>query len=214
MRLSVYVFSIVLVHAIGHNTENDTSGHFIENQTFNSYSLFEEENRLLINEFHPSPLFSPQCESCNSTNLTIVIDNIPLVNRRMNTVFKLERPLAVNTKEATKPTNDDSLRAYKTVTRRDPRDARYHRNKSKAEQPMRVLMLHPIYAGSHEMSLRTLGEVLARAGHFVTQLRLKSSIMLPVNRSFSDPDEDGTTVTPRLGSMEVITIGLDNRNLR
>ncbi|MPD05439.1 hypothetical protein E2C01_101183 [Portunus trituberculatus] len=39
----------------------------------------------------------------------------------------------------------------------------------------RVLILHPIYAGSHELTLRRFGEELVKRGHEVTQVRWRSS---------------------------------------
>ena len=35
----------------------------------------------------------------------------------------------------------------------------------------RILILHPIYAGSHELGIRRIGEFLSKKGHSVTQLR-------------------------------------------
>ena len=34
-----------------------------------------------------------------------------------------------------------------------------------------VLILHPVYAGSHELTLRVLGEQMVARGHRVTQIR-------------------------------------------
>ena len=34
-----------------------------------------------------------------------------------------------------------------------------------------VLILHPVYAGSHELTLRVLGEQMVARGHTVTQIR-------------------------------------------
>ena len=34
-----------------------------------------------------------------------------------------------------------------------------------------VLILHPVYAGSHELTLRVLGEQMVARGHNVTQIR-------------------------------------------
>ena len=34
-----------------------------------------------------------------------------------------------------------------------------------------VLILHPVYAGSHELTLRVLGEQMVARGHIVTQIR-------------------------------------------
>ena len=103
----------------------------------------------------------------------------------------------------------DRTKLYKKKTIRN----QLTKDDAEPRDEMRVLMLHPIYAGSHEMTLRTLGEELAKLGHFVTQLRLKSSIMLPVNRSFSKINSrnyHGNSV----GNMEVITISPDNSDMR
>lgn len=60
-----------------------------------------------------------------------------------------------------------------------------------------ILILHPIYAGSHELILRKFGEELVSRGHRVTQVRWKSSKTQPVN-----------------STVEVITLSVDNQDLR
>ena len=47
----------------------------------------------------------------------------------------------------------------------------------------RVLILHPIYAGSHELVCRRLGEELIKKGHSVTQLRWKYFNMKKIDTS-------------------------------
>ena len=45
---------------------------------------------------------------------------------------------------------------------------------SSANAPYKILILHPIYPGSHERVLRDFGEHLAKErGHEVTQLRIR-----------------------------------------
>ncbi|XP_063590547.1 uncharacterized protein LOC134767479 [Penaeus indicus] len=60
-----------------------------------------------------------------------------------------------------------------------------------------VLILHPIYAGSHELTLRKFGEKLVERGHRVTQLRWRSTKTRAVN-----------------SSVQVITLNPDNHDLR
>ncbi|XP_068228919.1 UDP-glucuronosyltransferase 1A8-like isoform X1 [Palaemon carinicauda] len=60
-----------------------------------------------------------------------------------------------------------------------------------------ILILHPIYAGSHELTLRRFGEELVKRGHKVTQVRWKSSKTLEVN-----------------STVEVLTLRPDNHDLR
>lgn len=62
---------------------------------------------------------------------------------------------------------------------------------------IRVLILHPIYAGSHELTLRKFGEELMSRGHQVTQVRWRSSKTRQVN-------------TP----VQVITLSPNNSDLR
>ena len=62
----------------------------------------------------------------------------------------------------------------------------------------RVLILHPIYAGSHELVLRKMGELLEeKEGHEVTQVRWKYHNMRDVN-----------------STVEVITMAVNNENQR
>ncbi|XP_043204055.1 UDP-glucuronosyltransferase 1A9-like [Amphibalanus amphitrite] len=44
-----------------------------------------------------------------------------------------------------------------------------------------VLILHPVYAGSHELTLRVLGEQMVARGHNVTQIRFLSRKSKPVD---------------------------------
>ncbi|CAL4090222.1 unnamed protein product, partial [Meganyctiphanes norvegica] len=61
----------------------------------------------------------------------------------------------------------------------------------------KVLILHPIYAGSHELTLRNLGESLVERGWSVTQVRWRSTKTREVN-----------------SKVEVITLSPDNRDRR
>ncbi|XP_069186025.1 UDP-glucuronosyltransferase 2B1 isoform X2 [Procambarus clarkii] len=65
------------------------------------------------------------------------------------------------------------------------------------DQGAKILVLHPIYAGSHELTLRRFGEELVKRGHQVTQVRWRSSKTREVN-----------------STVEVITLSPDNRDLR
>ncbi|KAK3866765.1 hypothetical protein Pcinc_027723 [Petrolisthes cinctipes] len=60
-----------------------------------------------------------------------------------------------------------------------------------------VLILHPIFSGSHERVVRGVGEVLAKRGHQVTQIRWRSSLTQEVN-----------------SSVKIITLSPDNSDLR
>ncbi|KAK7084808.1 hypothetical protein SK128_006603, partial [Halocaridina rubra] len=60
-----------------------------------------------------------------------------------------------------------------------------------------ILILHPIYAGSHELTLRKFGEELVKRGHKVTQLRWKS-----------------TKTQEVISTVEVLTLRPDNHDLR
>ena len=61
----------------------------------------------------------------------------------------------------------------------------------------RVLILHPIYAGSHELTLRRFGEELVKRGHEVTQVRWRSSKTRQVT-----------------SSVQVMTLSPNNSDLR
>lgn len=75
--------------------------------------------------------------------------------------------------------------------------AHAHREPQERTEGANVLILHPIYAGSHELTLRKFGEKLVERGHRVTQLRWRSSKTRPVS-----------------SSVEVITLSPDNHDLR
>lgn len=95
------------------------------------------------------------------------------------------------------------------------------------QSPARVLILHPIYAGSHEVVLRELGLELVRRGHFVTQLRWKSDHSpIDVKRQTAREDSYTPGLNSTIGleeinsyrnstnSMKIITVSPDNSNLR
>ncbi|XP_042212020.1 UDP-glucuronosyltransferase 1A9-like [Homarus americanus] len=73
----------------------------------------------------------------------------------------------------------------------------HHRDPARGNEGANILILHPIYAGSHELTLRRFGEDLVKRGHRITQIRWRSSKTQEVN----------TTV-------DVITLSADNRDLR
>ena len=66
-----------------------------------------------------------------------------------------------------------------------------------SENNAKILILHPIYAGSHELVLRKMGEFLTEEGHVVTQLRWRYHNMKEVN-----------------SSVEVINMKVNNENQR
>ncbi|KAK4317929.1 hypothetical protein Pmani_011037 [Petrolisthes manimaculis] len=70
-------------------------------------------------------------------------------------------------------------------------------SKSRPKKGGNVLLLHPIFGGSHESVVRGVGEVLAKRGHQVTQIRWRSSLTQEVN-----------------SSVKVMTLSPDNSDLR
>lgn len=60
-----------------------------------------------------------------------------------------------------------------------------------------ILVLHPIFGGSHERAVRGVGEVLVERGHRVTQIRWRSSLSKEIN-----------------STVKVITLSPDNSDLR
>ncbi|KAF2361749.1 UDP-glucuronosyl/UDP-glucosyltransferase [Trinorchestia longiramus] len=95
----------------------------------------------------------------------------------------------------------------------------------------KILILHPIYAGSHEVVLRDLGAELVRRGHFVTQLKWKSDHTPIETRKhfmrreapwnvyknltwFTKEDRKENEGGRHCKSLDVITISPDNGDLR
>ncbi|XP_018011670.1 UDP-glucuronosyltransferase 2B33 [Hyalella azteca] len=104
----------------------------------------------------------------------------------------------------------------------------------------RILILHPIYAGSHEVVLRRLGEELVRRGYSVTQLKWKSdhapiderrhaSSKFNVERAHKwkvthnlttpgdqlhEHDEEFRGTSEDCKFMDIITVSPDNEDLR
>ncbi|XP_076055067.1 UDP-glucuronosyltransferase 1A9-like [Oratosquilla oratoria] len=64
-------------------------------------------------------------------------------------------------------------------------------------QYARILIMHPVYAGSHELILRQFGERMVSRGHQVTQIRWRS-----------------TKTTEVESPVEIITLSPDNHDLR
>ena len=63
------------------------------------------------------------------------------------------------------------------------------------DEKAKILILHPIYAGSHEIDMRRIGELMVSRGHSVTQVRWNYEGAKEVD-----------------SSVEVITVDLDNKN--
>ena len=98
-------------------------------------------------------------------------------------------------------------------------------NKKKTSQSnsiANVLILHPIYAGSHEVVLRELGVELVKRGHRVTQLRWKSdneAIDIKNNsqkRYSSEHLNDSATgnIDDEDNFMNIITVSVENSDMR
>ena len=90
-----------------------------------------------------------------------------------------------------------------------------------------VLILHPIYAGSHEVVVRGMGVELVKRGHKVTQLRWMSDHQpidirkhVPGTNSsvFGQKDNaflgDSRANETTLRHMDIITVSVQNRDLR
>lgn len=89
-----------------------------------------------------------------------------------------------------------------------------------------ILILHPIYAGSHEVVLRDMGLQLVKRGHSVTQLRWKSSHRPIDVRKQSHSFNSSASATNQFNSghkglkvfpqkyMDIITVSVQNENLR
>uniref|UniRef100_A0A6A7G7R0 UDP-glucuronosyltransferase 2B33-like n=2 Tax=Hirondellea gigas TaxID=1518452 RepID=A0A6A7G7R0_9CRUS len=98
-------------------------------------------------------------------------------------------------------------------------------NNSSATQPSgddtdtaNVLILHPIYAGSHEVVLRVLGVELVKRGHEVTQLRWKcDNHAIDITQNEHPAGSAGADVYDYAADdrfLDVITVSADNSDMR
>ena len=56
-----------------------------------------------------------------------------------------------------------------------------------------ILILHPIYCGSHELVLRNLGDYLVKRGHQVTQVSRHTFIEVKLQNSLDAGIQDEST---------------------
>lgn len=121
----------------------------------------------------------------------------------------------------------DASRAKSKVNPRvqnsdDDDNYRYKKKSKILKTAANVLILHPIYAGSHEVVLRGLAVELVKRGHQVTQLRWKSdntaidarkhNLSFNTNNSIN---QDGNITANEYGRhVNILTVSADNRDLR
>lgn len=114
-----------------------------------------------------------------------------------------------------------------TQQKYDCLDTEYSSEDDHFKEPARVLIMHPIYAGSHEVVLRSLGLEMVRRGHFVTQLKWKSDHspidvkrqafqnMAPASYLNATFNMEGNSANEDGGrSMKIITVSPENEDLR